>query len=56
MRELLAQTPDSPGGLVAYWDGRDDDGNLVSSGVYIVIAFDQEGNSVETGKIAVLRE
>jgi hypothetical protein len=46
----------SPGGRTAFWDGRDDSGNLVNSGVYIVIAFDQEGNSVETGKIAVLRE
>jgi ligand-binding sensor domain-containing protein len=46
----------SPGGRTAFWDGRDDDGNLVNSGVYIIIAFDQEGNSVETGKIAVLRE
>lgn len=46
----------SPGGRTAFWDGRDDNGNLVSSGVYIIIAFDQEGNNVETGKIAVLRE
>lgn len=46
----------SPGGRVAFWDGRDDNGDFVNSGVYIVIAFDQEGNSVETGKIAVLRE
>ena len=46
----------SPGGRTAFWDGRDDDGNLVSSGIYIVIAFDQDGNSVETGKIAVLKE
>ena len=46
----------SPGGRTAFWDGRDDNGNFVSSGVYIVIAFDQEGNSVETGKIAVLRD
>ncbi len=46
----------SPGGRTASWDGRDDNGNLVSSGIYIVIAFDQEGNSVETGKIAVLRD
>ncbi|MFZ1517791.1 MAG: T9SS type A sorting domain-containing protein, partial [Ignavibacteriaceae bacterium] len=46
----------SPGGRTAFWDGRDDSGDLVNSGVYIVIAFDQEGNSVETGKIAVLRE
>jgi streptogramin lyase len=46
----------SPGGRTAFWDGRDEDGNLVSSGVYVIIAFDQDGNSVETGKIAVLRE
>jgi ligand-binding sensor domain-containing protein len=46
----------SPGGRTAFWDGRDDNGDLVSSGVYIIIAFDQDGNSVETGKIAVLRE
>lgn len=46
----------SPGGRVAFWDGRDDNGDFVHSGVYIVVAYDQEGNSVETGKIAVLRE
>jgi len=46
----------SPGGRTAFWDGRDDNGNFVNSGVYIVIAFDQEGNSVETGKIAVIRK
>lgn len=46
----------SPGGRVAFWDGKDSNGDLVSTGVYIVIAFDREGNSVTTGKIAVLRE
>jgi len=46
----------SPGGRTAFWDGRDEEGNLVASGVYIVIAFDKEGNNVETGKIAVIRE
>jgi hypothetical protein len=46
----------SPGGRVAFWDGKDSNGDLVSTGIYIVIAFDREGNSVTTGKIAVLRE
>ena len=44
----------SPGGRVAYWDGRDSDGSLVSSGVYIVVAYDKGGNNVASGKIAVL--
>lgn len=46
----------SPGGRIALWDGKDDNGNFVSTGIYIVIAFDNEGNNVETGKIAVLRQ
>lgn len=53
---VLIRQFSSPGGRTAFWDGRDENGNLVNSGVYIVIAFDQEGNSVETGKIAVIRE
>lgn len=46
----------SPGGRIAYWDGRDDFGDLVPSGVYFIIAFDKEGNNVEKGKIAVIRK
>lgn len=46
----------SPGGRTAYWDGKDDNGDLVSTGVYIIVAFDSEGNNVVTGKVAVLRE
>jgi ligand-binding sensor domain-containing protein len=46
----------SPGGRTAYWDGRDDKGELVNSGVYIIVAFDLEGNNVVTGKVAVLRK
>ncbi len=45
----------SPGGRVAFWDGTDTNGNLVGSGVYIVVAYDQN-NNVVTGKIAVLRQ
>ena len=46
----------SPGGRVAYWDGKDQQGRLVNSGVYLIVAHDQEGNSVLTGKVAVLRQ
>ena len=54
VREL---SPDT--GLVdgsrAKWDGRDEQGNLVPSGVYLYTAYDQEGQSV-AGKIAVIRK
>ncbi|MCH7516809.1 MAG: hypothetical protein IIB08_06775, partial [Bacteroidetes bacterium] len=46
----------SPGGRTALWDGRDDNGNLVNSGIYLIVAFDKEGNSIVTGKVAVLRQ
>jgi ligand-binding sensor domain-containing protein len=46
----------SPGGRVAYWDGRDDSGNLVASGIYLIVAYDTEGNNVTAGKVAVLRQ
>jgi hypothetical protein len=46
----------TPGGRVALWDGRDEFGELVSSGIYFIVAFDQEGNDVAKTKIAVLRE
>ncbi|HUX93571.1 MAG TPA: two-component regulator propeller domain-containing protein [Ignavibacteriaceae bacterium] len=46
----------SPGGRVAYWDGTDSNGNLVNTGVYLIVAFDQTGNSVTTSKVAVIRK
>ncbi|MBT8386325.1 MAG: hypothetical protein KJO12_02845, partial [Ignavibacteria bacterium] len=46
----------SPGGRTAQWDGTDDEGKLVSSGIYLVVAFDKDGNSIITGKVAVIRE
>ncbi|HSP88477.1 MAG TPA: two-component regulator propeller domain-containing protein, partial [Ignavibacteriaceae bacterium] len=46
----------TPGGRVALWDGRDDLGSLVQSGIYFIVAFDQEGNNVAKTKIAILRE
>lgn len=46
----------SPGGKVAYWDGKDLSGKLVGSGIYLIVAYDKEGNSVVTGKVAVLKK
>ena len=46
----------SPGGNVAFWDGKDMYGNYVSSGIYLVVAFDKEGNNAVAGKIAVIRK
>jgi hypothetical protein len=53
---MLVAEFSSPGGRIAYWDGKDNNGELVSTGVYIIVAFDTEGNEVITGKVAVLRE
>ena len=52
----LVATIESPGGKTAKWDGRDLQHNLVSSGVYILVAYDKEGNSVGLQKLAVIRK
>jgi hypothetical protein len=46
----------TPGGRVASWDGRDTMGNIVSTGIYILVAYDQGANNVATSKIAVIRK
>lgn len=45
----------TPGGKVGYWDGTDTKGNYVSSGVYIITAYSENGSQVATAKVAVLR-
>ncbi len=45
----------SPGGKIAQWDGKDYTGAYVSSGIYLIVAFDEEANNVTTTKIAVLK-
>lgn len=52
----LIQEFTSPGGRVAFWDGRDLNGSYVPSGIYIIVANDEEANSVATGKVAVIRK
>ncbi|MCH8032240.1 MAG: hypothetical protein IH950_00600 [Bacteroidetes bacterium] len=46
----------SPGGRTAFWDGRDENGKLINSGIYIVVAIDSGGNNTITGKVAVFRK
>ncbi|MCX6138368.1 MAG: hypothetical protein NTV54_12830 [Ignavibacteriales bacterium] len=43
------------GGGRAFWDGKDDNGRVVGSGVYIVVAHSSSGNDVAMAKMAVLR-
>lgn len=45
----------TPGGRLAFWDCRDENGNIVPSGIYIIVAYDSEANSVAHTKIAVIR-
>jgi hypothetical protein len=45
----------TPGGRMAAWDLRDESGDLVPSGIYLIVAYDAEANNVATIKLAVLR-
>jgi ligand-binding sensor domain-containing protein len=46
----------SIGGKTTNWNCRDFDGELISSGIYIVVAFDSEVNEIGHAKFAVLRK
>ena len=52
----LVRDFDSPGGRVAFWDGRDSNGNLVPTGIYIIVAYDSDATNVKTSKVAVIRK
>lgn len=47
---------ESPGGRVAEWDGRDQNGNLVATGIYIIAGYNKDASKVCTGKVAVVRK
>lgn len=56
VREIDANTDNSPGGRIGFWDGKDQNGNFVDSGIYIIIAYDSDGSNVHTSKVAVLKK
>jgi len=51
----LVRELSTPGGRIGFWDGRDDAGEYVASGIYIIVAYPEGGESTATGKIAVIR-
>jgi ligand-binding sensor domain-containing protein len=53
---ILIRDLTTPGGRVGNWDGRNNAGSFVASGIYILVAYDQGANSVATSKIAVIRK
>jgi ligand-binding sensor domain-containing protein len=46
----------TPGGKIGFWDGRNEKGDLVSTGVYFVVVFAENGEQVAVGKVAVIRK
>lgn len=52
----LIQQFRAQGGGRAFWDGRDRHGSYVSTGIYYVVAYAENGNQVANGKVAVVRQ
>jgi hypothetical protein len=46
----------TPGGRIGYWDGKDSRGQEVPSGVYIIVGYAEDGSTVASGKVAVIRK
>jgi two component regulator with propeller domain len=51
----LVREVTTPGGRLGFWDGTDARGRLVSTGIYLVVAYSDAGSQVATGKVAVIR-
>jgi len=47
----------TPGGRIGFWDGKDETGKDVATGIYLVVAYSATNkNEVGTGKVAVIRK
>jgi ligand-binding sensor domain-containing protein len=53
---VLVSEFETPGGRIANWDGRDLNGNYVSSGIYIIAGYNKDGSKVCKGKVAIVRQ
>jgi len=51
----LVRELNTPGGGIGTWDGTDDANRPVSSGVYVIVAYSQDGTEVGSAKVAVIR-
>ncbi len=51
---MLVDEFDAQGGKIAYWNGTDSGGKLLPSGVYIVVAYSQDGSQSTVAKIALI--
>jgi ligand-binding sensor domain-containing protein len=51
----LVREVKTPGGRIGFWDGRDDRGNVVASGIYVIVGFTDDGSQTGIGKVAVIR-
>jgi ligand-binding sensor domain-containing protein len=52
----LVNELETPGGGITQWNGLDLEGKLVSSGIYLIVAYDEEANNVSTAKVAIIKE
>jgi hypothetical protein len=51
----LVRELETPGGRVGFWDGLDAHGEQVGTGVYLIVAYSEDGSKVATGKVALIR-
>lgn len=54
--EIVAEYTARQGKIDDQWNGTDKKGNLVPTGIYIVVAYNKDGSKVGTGKLAIIRK
>jgi ligand-binding sensor domain-containing protein len=52
----LVKNVSCPCGRVGFWDGTNEKGEFVATGVYIVVAYAEDGSKAVAGKLAVIRK